>query len=279
MRASTEGAAMLERISFHKFPLAGIDAMAAGTARTFPRHTHDQYGIGVMDTGGHASLSDRKQVEAGPGTLIFVNPGEVHDGRAIGGRFRAWRMLYVDCAVLQASIADIAEGGCKSMWFSSAVFADEYMRRLFDHLFAHASPEPGSNSSISCESALLRLIARAAVNSTAPPATATSPKSFVQRAREWIDDDPAAPLTLAILAREAGLSRYQLLRGFARQFGLTPHAYILQRRLAFARRLIRAGEPLALAAARAGFCDQSHLNRLFVRQFGVTPKRYAARRA
>jgi AraC-like DNA-binding protein len=269
---------MPERISFHKFPLAGIDAMVAGSARTFPRHTHDQYGIGVMDTGGHASLSDRKQVEAGPGTLIFVNPGEVHDGRAIGGRFRAWRMLYVDCAVLQATIADIAEGGRKSMWFSSAVFVDEYMRRLFDHLFAHASPEAHCNSSISCESALLRLIARAAVNSTAPPATAASSNSSVHRAREWIDDDPTAPLTLAILAREAGLSRFQLLRGFARQFGLTPHAYILQRRLALARRLIRAGEPLALAAARSGFCDQSHLNRLFVRQFGVTPKRYAARR-
>jgi hypothetical protein len=84
---------MSEQIRFHQFPLPGIDAMTATTSRSFPRHTHDQYGIGVIDSGGHASLSGRGQVEAGSGSLIFVNPGEVHDGRPIGGRPRGWRML------------------------------------------------------------------------------------------------------------------------------------------------------------------------------------------
>jgi hypothetical protein len=59
---------------FYRYPSAGIDAMSASTPRCFPRHTHDQYGIGVLDVGGHASLSDRRQVEAGPGDLIFVDP-------------------------------------------------------------------------------------------------------------------------------------------------------------------------------------------------------------
>jgi hypothetical protein len=55
----------------------------------------------------------------------------------------------------------------------------------------------------------------------------------IRRARERSGADPAAPLTLGDLANEAGLSRYQLLRAFARELGLTPHAYILQRRIAF----------------------------------------------
>src|SRR5678816_1843208 len=83
-----------DAIAFHAFPLAGIDPMTASTARAFPRHTHDQYGIGVIDAGGHASWSGRGQVEAAPGHFISVNPGEVHDGRAIGGRPRTWRILY-----------------------------------------------------------------------------------------------------------------------------------------------------------------------------------------
>jgi AraC-like DNA-binding protein len=82
-------------------------------------------------------------------------------------------------------------------------------------------------------------------------------------------------VTLIDLAKEAGLSRYQLIRAFAREFGLTPHAYILQRRIALAQRLIRAGRDLAAVATEAGFCDQSHLTRWFMRQFGVTPRRYA----
>jgi AraC-like DNA-binding protein len=83
-------------------------------------------------------------------------------------------------------------------------------------------------------------------------------------------------VTLVELAREAGMSRYQLIRGFKRELGLPPHAYLLQRRLALARRLVRAGRELAEAAMAAGFFDQSHLSRCFVRQFGVPPKRYAS---
>jgi len=59
---------LAEQIRFQRHPSAGIDAMAAATTRTFPRHTHDQYGMGVIDSGGHASSSDRGQVEAGPGS-------------------------------------------------------------------------------------------------------------------------------------------------------------------------------------------------------------------
>ena len=40
---------------------------------------------------------------------------------------------------------------------------------------------------------------------------------------------------------------------------MTPHAYLLQRRLHQARRLIAGGMPLAEAAAHSGFADQSHM--------------------
>jgi AraC-like DNA-binding protein len=272
---------MLERIRFHRFPVAGVDAMTATTARSFPRHTHDQYGFGVIDSGGHASLSGRGQVEAGPGNLIFVNPGEVHDGRAIRGRPRSWRMLYVNTSLMERARADVLENADGSLTFSAPVFTDAQLRTLFDIAFRHASSTVEAGDAMACETAILRLVARLAINTTAAQAPAPQngkvPAATIRRARERIDADPSARLTLTELASEVGLSRYQLLRGFARQLGLTPHAYILQKRIALARRLIRGGHVLAEAAALAGFCDQSHLTRCFVRQFGVTPSRYASR--
>src|ERR1700737_263405 len=116
---------MLDRIRFHRFSVAGIDAMTATTSRSFPRHTHDQYGIGVIDSGGHASLSGRGQVEAGAGSLIFVNPGEVHDGRAIGRRPRSWRMLYFEPAAMVALRDDVLEGATEFPSFAAPVFTDE----------------------------------------------------------------------------------------------------------------------------------------------------------
>src|SRR5512140_535590 len=109
---------MGERITYLKVALDGIDAMSATTSRAYPRHIHDQYGIGVIDSGGHASLSDRGQVEAGTGSLIFVNPGEVHDGRAIGGCPRSWRMLYFDPAAMVALRSDVLEGATEAPAFA-----------------------------------------------------------------------------------------------------------------------------------------------------------------
>ena len=90
-----------------------------------------------------------------------------------------------------------------------------------------------------------------------------------------MDDDPTAGVTLADLARESGMSRFQLLRGFAKATGLTPHAYLVQRRINLARRLIAGGTPLAEAAMDSGFTDQSHMTRIFVRKYGITPGAYA----
>ncbi|MFC5435141.1 AraC family transcriptional regulator [Rhodanobacter umsongensis] len=266
---------MSERVLFHPFPLAGIDAMTASTARSYPRHTHDQYGIGVVDAGGHASSSGRGEVEAGPGSLIFVNPGEVHDGHAIQGRPRSWRMLYVDPDLLSQALADIGGGTHAPLAFAAPVFADERLRRLFDAAFAHALSN-GPHDAMACETAILHLAAGMRANAAACEKTAPGPAAPIRRARERIDDDPTAPLTLTSLAGEARLSRYQLLRGFARELGLPPHAYLLQQRIALARRLIRSGHTLAETAALAGFFDQSHLTRCFTRQFGITPSRYAA---
>jgi AraC-like DNA-binding protein len=94
-------------------------------------------------------------------------------------------------------------------------------------------------------------------------------------AKARIDDDPGSPAPLGELAEIAGLGRFQLLRGFARATGLTPHAYLLQRRTELVRRLIARGETLAKAAAGAGFADQSHMTRCFVAIYGFSPGVYA----
>ena len=268
-----------EYVRFHNFPLPGVDAMTASTTRCFPRHTHDQYGIGVVDWGAHSSWSDQGQVEATPGQLICVNPGEVHDGRPLGGRSRAWRLLYLEPRTVLDTLEDISDGASRDFMFVAPVFADEDVRRLFDSVFAQSDL-------MECETALLKLIAclrrhsnsarsgRRPSGQRGNPQRGHRPIPSIARAMARIDANPAGQLTLMELAREAGLSRYQLIRAFVRATGLTPHAYILQRRLALARQLILRRGDLAEVALATGFYDQSHLTRSFVRQFGVTPRRY-----
>jgi AraC-like DNA-binding protein len=97
----------------------------------------------------------------------------------------------------------------------------------------------------------------------------------VRRARRFLEERWAAPVSLAELAAHAGLSRFELARTFRAQVGLPPHAFQLDLRIARARALLAAGEPAAAVAATCGFYDQAHLTRVFKRAVGVTPARYA----
>jgi AraC-like DNA-binding protein len=261
----------------------------ARTARSFARHTHDQYGMGIIDAGGHRSLSDRQTVEAGPGSIICVNPGEVHDGHAIGGQARQWRMLYVDPRQMHSALSQIEAGDHAQLVFERAAFAHPPLHALLHaalsamlgsmlhpvHLQWHSPAVEPMQLSTWLLNIVAELRPRRSRNLAARSAVPGS--SSLQRVRDLIEADPAdEELTLARLAREANLSTYQLIRAFARQYRLTPHAYIVQRRLSLARSLLRAGGPVAEVAQRTGFTDQAHLTHCFARQFGVAPARYAA---
>jgi len=97
------------------------------------------------------------------------------------------------------------------------------------------------------------------------------------RALDHLRTRAAAPVTLTELARVACLSKYHFLRTFTRAYGCSPHAYQMRLRLALARALVEAGEPLSSVAYSAGFADQSHLTRRFKQAFGETPGAYARR--
>ena len=84
----------------HRSPIGGINAMELTSNHSFPRHTHDEYGIGVVMSGAQRSWSGVGQVESLPGDVITVNPGELHDGIPINGSVRRWRIIYFDPTVL-----------------------------------------------------------------------------------------------------------------------------------------------------------------------------------
>jgi AraC family transcriptional regulator len=82
-------------------------------------------------------------------------------------------------------------------------------------------------------------------------------------------------LSLGVLAREAGMSRYHFLRVFRQVVGLTPHQFILRTRLHRAAvELRRSGRKVLDVALEAGFSDLSTFNRRFRATMGVTPSGY-----
>ncbi|TXL74137.1 helix-turn-helix transcriptional regulator [Vineibacter terrae] len=96
-----------------------------------------------------------------------------------------------------------------------------------------------------------------------------------RRISEFIEERLSVSIALDDLASLTGLSPYHFSRKFKGAFGMAPHAYVVARRIARAKRLLRDCKlPIKVVAADCGFSDQSHLNRVFRRHTGTTPSRY-----
>lgn len=100
-------------------------------------------------------------------------------------------------------------------------------------------------------------------------------EGLLRRVQERIEADLGAALSIDDLAREAGLSRYHFSRAFRAATGLTPHRYLLGRRIERAKALLRADDmPIAEVALLTGFSSQSHLTDSFRQHVGVAPGEY-----
>jgi AraC family transcriptional regulator len=104
---------------------------------------------------------------------------------------------------------------------------------------------------------------------------ATLPRRKLSRVQELIESRLDADLTLQELATAVGYSRSHFLRAFHATTGVTPHRYLLNRRIERARRLLGETEmSIAQVAYSCGFSSQAHLTLAFRKVCGLTPGEY-----
>jgi AraC family transcriptional regulator len=95
-----------------------------------------------------------------------------------------------------------------------------------------------------------------------------------RRVAEWIDAHLAEPISVGDLAAQAALSEHHFARMFRVSFGVAPHAWVLSRRLAHAKGLLRTTLSLEQVAQACGLASASHLVRRFRTLTGLTPGQY-----
>lgn len=101
----------------------------------------------------------------------------------------------------------------------------------------------------------------------------TLPK--LARVKDYVEARLDADITLADMARVAGLSPFHFSRVFKLATGETPYQFLSTRRLMQARKLLHEGRmPLAELALACGFASQSHFTAAFTKAMGLSPGRY-----
>jgi AraC-like DNA-binding protein len=237
------------------------------------RHAHSSLSVIMLTHGEKSYHLERKNMKVFAGQIAIANPGEVHGCEYVGSQAWAHRTWYVSAELL--AMLSVEMGLKRSAEIKQSVIdcskTSEYL------VNAHQSCSIGNelDQEAAAVEALTNLLNGFGSESVAN--NALQSKAAAARVSLYIDllrANAASPLSLALLAKHAGVGRYQVIRDFRQVLRMSPGDYLRYVRLANARQMLRSGATLTEAAINAGYSDQSHFSRVFKRVFGYTPSHY-----
>lgn len=262
-----------EFVTFKASPhLPGVELYSARLVdHAFAPHVHDGYSLGAIEAGVERFRYQGTDYVAPAGTLVMLNPDELHTGEAEVDAGWTYQMLYIEPQVLREMTGSEA-------FFPEAAVHDPALANAYRKVFHAMWQAPDDVAFLSGFTQLVdAIVARYGRNAKAmsplPPQQARRMASM-RRVLDYIEAHLDGNVSVDMLASEAGLSIFHFVRTFSAAFHVTPHQYLQARRAARAKSLLARRATPSDAAAAAGLTDQSHLNRWFKRTYGVTPAQY-----
>ncbi|MER8439094.1 AraC family ligand binding domain-containing protein [Mesorhizobium sp. M1312] len=251
------------------FPDLGL-FKARFTQHRYELHTHPTYVIAVITSGCERIRIGRHSVLAPAGTIAVVNPEEWHDGEQGADEGWAYRTFYPSVPLMAGLAREL--GGDGAPIFSHAIIEDSDLAAALAAAHEGSTSQDTTQAETSLLAALRRLIVRHGDwSGRTEEIDSSGSRQRFSLYEDVIESELGSQLDLQRLADAARVTRFQVIRDFKKAIGLTPAAYVRDRRLRRACTLIEQGLGLADAAIAAGFADQSHLSRTFRATRGMTP--------
>lgn len=257
-----------------RLPHLELRAIADGRRVCYAPHSHEQWSLGAITAGESTFHYREAHHHVREGHLVLMNPGWVHACNPIDDRPWAYRMLYVETAWLTrlrqaAGLLDAPRWqDIPTAVIAAPEWYDGYRRmtdRLLDPHLPVAEKREGAQAYLT---ALMRHLA------DRPDAPSSIPSATLREVAAFLDAHAAEAISLEALCARSGYSAGHLIRAFKRHFGLTPRAYLINRRVQLGQQALKRGAPIAEAALHAGFSDQPHFQRTFKRLVAATPDQY-----
>ena len=258
--------------NYHYFHLKDT----AGQERDFHFHEFDK--IVILLSGSVDYVVESHSYALQPWTVLLVKHHTIH--KAIIDKKEPYEriIIYLDRKFFDRVLPDARLGECFEMADKSGnelLMPEKEQKKALSVLlkaYERAEKDTGYGAGAMRDTLIMQmliLIGRMSAAVSEGAETGYDPK--IQEALSYINENLNSELSVETLAEQVYLSKYHFMRLFKAQTGITVHAYVRQKRLLYAARLIREGMSAARAAAESGFSDYSAFHRAFKESFGVSP--------
>ena len=241
-------------------------------------HYHEFCKLLLLVSGRGSYVVDGQRYQLQPGDAVLIGSRSVHRPELEPGEPYERIIIYIDPEFL----TKMSSADCDLL----EVFSGNYGHVLrfresgYRKIFALATAlekelaDDRFGREILSTTVLLRLLVemgRAFRQTDNKPQPLVPQNPRVLELMKYMDAHLAEDLDVDALAEQFYVSKYHMMRQFRRETGFTVHAYLLQRRLLHAKKLMEQGLRATEACYRSGFRSYSSFTRSYGKHFGTTP--------
>ena len=231
----------------------------------YKKHHHPMLAISALKNGSISIEYDDKEIQLTPNALVIFNPFENHKTINIDKNSSDYYTLYVDvnwCKKIQKNLFDTDE------FFPIVESLIEESTLYHTFLALHEKME---------EKEILLFMENIFIGycpSSQDTQSITKENKTLKRIKDFMQSVDYKTVTLQNIANHVEVSPNYLIRLFKKEFGLSPHAYIINQKIYKAKILLEENRDISDVALEVGFYDQSHFHKAFKSVYAVTPKEF-----
>lgn len=255
-------------------PHVDLRKVEDGRHASYALHSHTQWSLGAITSGKSTFRYRNDDFLVNAGDLVMMNPEWVHACNPMDDQPWAYLMMYVDTQWLtdmrfKAGLLPAPH------WqdLTTAVLSDSIWYDRYCHLASRLLD--CQCDLLDKQTGLVEFLSDLMHELTNRPVKSQSQATgILTELASYLDRHTAEEISLDALCDLSGYSAGHLIHAFKQVFGLTPHAYQVNRRVQLGQSKLRKGASIAEAALNAGFADQPHFQRAFKRLMAATPNQY-----
>jgi AraC-like DNA-binding protein len=247
-------------IEFSRSIIEGVEIkLCRNNPHAYKPHVHNELSLGYIVEGSTDLTLNDNTIRYGSGDGVIIPPLMTHRCAPNDMNHWAYIMLFVDSDYYNDVVS-----------FSHAKkLTGNQARKLIgfiEQLLIEKIPD-------TLENILIELLLEFGEKSNIETPAANI-SDIVKAIRDYILNHVNDDITLDKLQQIFGLNKFSIIRNFKRQYITTPAAYLLQYRVAEAKRLLSKGEDVLDICEELRFYDQAHFIREFKKMYGITPGTY-----
>lgn len=245
--------------------------------KDYSKHSHDSFGLTFIHEGKIELDFHLKQSQyLLPQKIAVFNINEVHQTKAISKETLGYYGLHLDleyCLSIQKKLF----GKNKEFFVMKSNILNEKeiyedLKTLLDSIINNEE-KPYSKELESIVSSIFQKYSTFEENNNSKK----EEKDFLKVIEDYILNNIQDQISLKDLALEVGYNESYISRVFKKKFGLSPHAFIVNKKVNILKdRLLKQDDvSISQLSSEMGFYDQSHLHKVFKRVYALSPKKYS----